>query len=139
MMKIKLNNCNCQKERLENELQKLHDFIDIKMVQQISLHDRMVKQYHKMMEKCKEYGEIFERMGTENCDIKFITQCLIRKAEELIGCNNIEKSLTNNDICNNDLKVLEVSQLLKQILNFSFELPIYSLKLCGMEVMIYSY
>lgn len=115
-MEIKFKNCDCQNEKLEKELQELQEVVDTKMAQQISIHDRMVINYEKMVEKCKEYEKNIMQMRTENDHIKLIAEYLMRKAEELIGCNSIEERITDSDAFNDNALFLKVSHTLIQIL-----------------------
>lgn len=109
-----------QNEELEEKYQKLREFVDTKIKEQVSIHDRMVIRYYKMIDKCKNYDEHFERIQTENCRVKLIIQYLMHKVRELFGCSSIEKHLTRS----NDVLFVEVSHTGASIFNFLYLLSV---------------
>lgn len=95
-----------ENKKLGNDLLELRKRIDTKMSQQILLHDQMVVNHSRMVDKCKVYKEELERANLESSRFKLVAQSLTSKVEELTG-NKIEKRLDNSN--EDEYKNMEVS------------------------------
>jgi len=97
-----------ENKMLREDLLETKNWIDMKMNQQIMLHDQMVINHRQMLDKCKVYKEDLELANLENDRFKCIAQSLANKVEELTG-NKIEKRSDHgyNDEYS-DVKVSEI-------------------------------
>lgn len=109
-----------ENKMLRDDLLETKNWIDMKMNQQITLHDQMVDNHRQMLNKCKAYKKDLDQANLENDRYKCIAQSLASEVEELTG-NKIEKRPVNSyEDEYNDVEVSEKRVSIQRYLNICY-------------------
>lgn len=98
----------------KNDLLENQKWMDAKMRRQTIIHDLMVANRDRMIEKCKCYEEHLEQIKLDNARFKRTTQCLLDEVDKMAGDGSIDKRSENGDKDNKDFEddnKLEVSYI----------------------------
>lgn len=104
-----LETCENKIQYQENLNLEMRESLDEVVNTKNSLCDYIITKYHQMETKHKEFKEKLEMTSIENVHFKSVTKYLKRAIHKLIGRDDVEKRLINDNCSNDNVLLLEVS------------------------------